>query len=525
MSENTRPTADHPGYMVAFDSDRIKDYVFATGRLKEIRGASMRVTKLTDEDAVSQLARGGEVIYADGAAGMVGFDDQALADEFCRELEKQYRLGTISGTLSAVCVEWAGSFSNTRKRAMAALRRVKEDRRERYQLVDSPFMRFCDSCRRYPVETTYDERFLCQSCVEKRRAFDESARRGGDRLLIDDPLGVGAAVVERMGGETWARATFPADLTQLGAVSRPANYLAFVYCDGNRMGDHIHRMPDAEAYTSFSKDVSDSLRKATVSALSDCFPQPQPVGDRRQIAPFEVLLIGGDDLIVVSAADRAVELILAVCRRFQAETRAHGHEVSMSGGVVFAHVSQPILSLEMRSQELLRQAKDRALKERAAAPDGKVEVGAIDFLVTSSPTLNPLHQIRREDYWRSHEKAWRTQRPYTLDELTALVGHVRRFKSGDGAEVFPRNKLNALYQALFKSKDQATFETMVVTWHLSRAQRQKLLDFAADLGFRDQLPWGHDETENTYSTALADLIELYDFVPAQRPEGGEHGAD
>jgi hypothetical protein len=513
--------------MVVFDSDRIKDYVFATGRLKEIRGASMQVSDLTSEDAVTKLARGGGVIYADGAAGMVSFDDRVLADRFCRELEQRYRRGTAGATLSTACVEWGEDFSTTRERAMAALRRAKEDRRERGQLVDSPFMRFCESCRRYPVETRYDERFLCRSCVEKRRTFDQSARRGGDRLLSDDPLGVGAAFVEQMGGKEWSQAAFPADLTELGTISRPANYLAFTYCDGNALGQHIHGMPDAEAYASFSKDVSDSLRRATVSALSDCFPQPQPGGDGRRIAPFEVLIIGGDDLVLVSAADRALELILTICRRFQAETRAKGHEVSMSGGVVFAHIGQPILSLEMRSRELLRQAKDRAVEERVAAlaADTEPEVGAIDFLVTSSPTLNPIQRIRHQEYWRSQDQSWRTQRPYTLDELTALVEHVRKFKSGNGAEVFPRNKLNELYQALFKPRDQATFETMLVTWHLSRAQRQKLLDFAADLGFRDQFPWGHDDTEHTYSTALADLIELYDFVPAQRAEGGDNGAD
>ncbi len=41
--------------LVRFDADKIKDYVFATGRLKEIRGASEQVRQLTDPDPIKAL--------------------------------------------------------------------------------------------------------------------------------------------------------------------------------------------------------------------------------------------------------------------------------------------------------------------------------------------------------------------------------------------------------------------------------------------------------------------------------------
>jgi hypothetical protein len=509
---------------VVFDSNRIKDYVFATGRLKEIRGASIRVTALTRESAIEDLVEDGTVIYADGAAGMVEFESEAAADEFRRRLERRYRLGTISGSLSSACVELADDFQEAVERAMAGLRRAKEDRRERQQLVDSPYMRFCESCRHYPVETRYDERYLCRSCTLKRRTFDESAEGARGRFLSDDPLGVGEEIVRRTDHRDWTRATFPRDLSELGTLSRPENYLAFIYCDGNQMGTHLREMADQDqdAYAAFSRQVSESIRKAAVSALSDYFPDPQPVAGGRLVAPFEVLVIGGDDLILVSVADRAVELALALCQRFQAETRERGNEMSMSAGVVLAHVGQPILSLELRSRELLRRAKDHAIKvsrtrQQVGAPP---DVGAIDFLVVTDPTLNPIQQVRHQQYWGDEERLWRTQRPYTLERLSMMVEHIRRFKGGLEGESFPRNKLNSLYQALFKSKSQATFETLVVTWRLSRSQREKLLSFAADFDFLSELPWGYDDAEHWHSTALADLVELYDFVGSEDPQGG-----
>ena len=41
--------SDQP-YLVLFDADRIKDFVFATGRLKEIRGGSQIVRDATDAE-------------------------------------------------------------------------------------------------------------------------------------------------------------------------------------------------------------------------------------------------------------------------------------------------------------------------------------------------------------------------------------------------------------------------------------------------------------------------------------------
>jgi len=527
MSQNTVPGNDDGGYLVVFDSDRIKDYVFATGRLKEIRGASMLVADLTGENAIENLAEGGHVIYADGAAGMVQFHDPSDAHDFQRRLERDYRLGTVSGTLSTAFVEVreGEKFSNWMSRAMAALRRAKGDRRESRQLMDNPYMRFCESCREYPVEIQYDERDLCRSCATKRKTFDEAAGQQSRQRVKDDWLG--SRIVDRMDDDAWNEATFPHDLSELGEVSRPENYLGFIYCDGNQMGAHLRQMPDKKAYAAFSKQVSLSTREAVISALCQHFPEPRRTRAGHMIAPFEILLIGGDDLILVTAADRALEVALTFCKEFQRETKLGGREVSMSGGVVLAHTAQPILSLELRSRELLRQAKDHVAEERRSISTGEElsELGAIDFLIITTPTLNPLAKIRHQQYWEPDERVWRTQRPYTLDRLALMIDHIRAFKAGGETGAFPRNKLNSIYQALFKSKNQAAFEASVIVLRLSQDQRKKLFQFADDFGFREQLPWGYDSAKDSYSTALADLIELYDFVPSARAQGGENGTD
>ena len=72
----------HIPQLVLFDADHIKEYVFTTGRLKELRGASEQVRRLTDFGArhkasifdefdlkVWQPGADEGVIYASGGAG------------------------------------------------------------------------------------------------------------------------------------------------------------------------------------------------------------------------------------------------------------------------------------------------------------------------------------------------------------------------------------------------------------------------------------------------------------------------
>ena len=40
---------EHEKYLVSFDTDRIKDYIYATNSLKEIRGASAILVEVEDE--------------------------------------------------------------------------------------------------------------------------------------------------------------------------------------------------------------------------------------------------------------------------------------------------------------------------------------------------------------------------------------------------------------------------------------------------------------------------------------------
>ncbi|MBM3302224.1 MAG: hypothetical protein FJY85_20015, partial [Deltaproteobacteria bacterium] len=131
--------------LVLFDCDRIKEYVFATGRLKEIRGASQLVKDLTEEAGLKErfpaLIGKARIIYADGGAGKIVFPSPEDAEAFRQCLEADYRRETVTGTVTTSCVSIGNGFSIAVRDGERELRRQKEARREWQQLAPGPYIR------------------------------------------------------------------------------------------------------------------------------------------------------------------------------------------------------------------------------------------------------------------------------------------------------------------------------------------------------------------------------------------------
>ena len=85
--------------LVALDTDHIKQYVFATGKLKEIRGASSLLDRLNrqvmDEEAW-KLTSEFRAIYTNGGSGLFLMDSQH-AETFGKNVQHAYSTLTAGG--------------------------------------------------------------------------------------------------------------------------------------------------------------------------------------------------------------------------------------------------------------------------------------------------------------------------------------------------------------------------------------------------------------------------------------------
>ena len=566
--------SDQP-YLVLFDADRIKDFVFATGRLKEIRGGSQIVRDATDADALIRALNldPGQVVFAEGGSGVLKIEGREAAEGLCRRLEWRYCDHTRGATLTAVTEPLDGDFGAVTARAARRLRLAKEDVRRRQQLNQSPFAQPCESCGMQPATEFYtlQPAKLCAACYVKRlRADLLRGDRTGEELLLEDTAW-GRQFLASLDVQTapdWAGAQLPLTLDKLAELSHPNNYLGFLYADGNGLGDALQDQKTEDDYRHFSRRVSVSMQAALWLALQRHFPKPE-LRHGIKLAPFELIALGGDDVILVTVADQAVPLAITLGRLFQhvnaglaplrleALTREAALEAALeigrqaldhlvaaptgedvftlSCGVVIAHPGQPIQNLELQARELLKNAK-RQFRRQAA----------LDFHVVSTPVLRAMDDIRRDEY-RLEEgdgrQSYLTRRPLTLDDAARLLCHVRQFNAGGEGEALPRNKLNALYQALFTGQDAASFEAFFLRSRLNAVQRAKLDAFFKDFGIltdrtakddRPLFPWGRNAQGDVF-TVFGDLIEIYEFThgtdvaecqpagPEQR-EGGDGAA-
>jgi hypothetical protein len=173
--------------LVAFDTDHIKEYVFGTDRLKEIRGASSLLDRL-NRDVMRKLAEksyDGVTIYVNGGSGLF-LIDSAKSVEFGTQVQREYRRLTAGGaSITYVVQSLPGGAPDTledlemimmypMRNTLALLRyRLREQKGHPHAHINEPsdpLMRLCDSCGIfYAVErVSIEAAYYCQSCLNKQ---------------------------------------------------------------------------------------------------------------------------------------------------------------------------------------------------------------------------------------------------------------------------------------------------------------------------------------------------------------------
>ena len=528
-------------YLVLFDADRIRDYVFATGRLREIRGASELVRQFTSAEKVKGLAEVGEwqgqgegLIFAGGGAGALVVESAERAEALCRTLEREYRRHTGAATLSAVAVPVRGDSpaaqAEAQRRADLALSARKQSRPLAQALPGGGPLRYCSSDRLTPASGWSPDPGVAGGITVSAATKRKRDASREYRVLLRNNR-VWTRFLDRLPKERrpyWQRAIHPAqDLNDIGAQARPQGYIAMVYVDGDGAGKALRqaiRQGGFDGYRAFSTALTDGAVEATAGALAAAYYATTP--DKR--LPFELITIGGDDVVLICTAERGLAIATDLCQRMAQEVNQRLEQAgialpepfSASAGVVIAHDSLPIVLLERRAYDLLRSAK--------RARDTKD--GRVDFHIVTTPGLERIDQIRKRDYHSPDGRTRFTARPYTLAQMQRLLGAARylrgmcdlkgtsrhRLTSEQQAKLteLPGSKVADLYAACHGSRAQATLNVLTVHSRLAERERWAILQALRELDSVSQYPFAAPsrENDNVAVTALPDLLEAMEFV-------------
>ncbi|NJN66274.1 MAG: hypothetical protein HC884_05965 [Chloroflexaceae bacterium] len=311
----------------------------------------------------------------------------------------------------------------------------------------------------------------------------------------------------------------------IGSRSKPPNHVAFIFADGDSVGSAIQAVVEKygfNGYSRFSQALSEAANQATAHTLAHVYQNhelrehiDQDTGKSYLATPFDIITIGGDDVLLISTADHALDIACGLSQEFQkrantllqSQGMALEKPLTLSVGVVIAHTGHPIVNLAQRAGELLKSAK----RGRTKSNQSNQVQGWIDFHIVSTPGLEPLTEIRGKDYARPGQLSL-TARPYALSKMQELLNQARSLR-----RELPGSKRSQLYHACFTAPDRvsATLAVLQAQVRMSHPQRTALFKALHSLGAGVCYPFVQSRT-NRYTTSLPDLMELAAFIEVKQ---------
>ena len=368
-------------------------------------------------------------------------------------------------------------------------------------------------------------------------------------------------------------------LTEIGAASN--GFVGYIYADGNNMGQYIRsHIHTPEEYQRFSQDIFQATEQSVYWALGTHLepfyytPDAKSSRDNKNpvwIHPFEIITIGGDDVLIIVPANKALEIAQSIgekfeeilaqtgryslqphetknpadCHRYKGDMAARSQSrLSISSGVLITAENTPIYYADKLVTQLLKSAKKKTKDLKKKGYFG----GTVDFLTLKAVTMisSNIESFRNEGltvrFKERQQELKLYAAPYTLHELKGLIETVRAVKESG----FPRSQLYQIRSLLERGK-----RTAILNYRYFRIRLQKESDRALlKKQFEDAwckpldennpgslAPWmtlqirddpdsdeltnksGSDKT--VYETLWRELVELYDFIEPSNQEENE----
>lgn len=386
-----------------------------------------------DRDDPAALYRRG-ILARDGGHFIAAFADRKAAEDFLRLAEAK-----LAALLPGVLFD---AVLGTDERPLAKPREI--------QLFDLPVLQVCTETGQEPATDTVPDdggkRYQARS-VTHRLEWGAKFHQGRETRDI----------ISLMRGSLYpaAKGVRARDLAQLTA----GDYLALIHADGNGIGLRYKACQQAwskgqekpaikekefdvarEAHgEAFFHSMRLAVRRAIVDALDKTFP------DSYAVCPYEVLMLGGDDLLLVCRADQALELARHYATELDKYSLADGKPLQVAIGVAIAQQSYPLHRLHELAEALAGSAK-RLYRSLGEAEKTSV----IDWQVVTQSWFAGVaparHQSERLAYRLdgSTETLVLSGRPYVTSGEEGLTGLLAAARHLDGGDKAARSPLRAL---------------------------------------------------------------------------------
>lgn len=276
-------------------------------------------------------------------------------------------------------------------------------------------------------------------------------------------------------------------------------YLSLIHADGNGVGSGLgNEKPDSERAAFFHRNRV-LLRRAVKKAIDAHCPDTGR-------APLIPLMLGGDDLLLVSRAEIGLPFIVTLCEELDAiQKDSNDFKLTLGVGVVIAKHTIPIHRLHEVAEQLASSAKRRF----RGLEDCERKRSVVDWAVYSTAWVDDPEEVRRRDWVRGSggDRRVLSQRPVDvlgrgLDSLQGLVSGAERLKHA------PRSQLRYLVDQLPHGRAL----TDLAFAELPQAAKGPL----TTAGVTE--PWRRAANDGPWLTPLLDLVEIAEISRLGRRE-------
>lgn len=528
-------------FLVQIDVPSIKSYVFGTDALNEVRGASARLDWLNRNEMEHVLREhldkaDLETIYANGGSAqfIVRRCDPDTVEAACRRMVRALREqtgGEVRAAYGIAPLPDDGSYRDAVSQAHFQLRCRRGFGGGNHSASTLPAIMECRSASHLPAAgadsgpegtTMLSEASLLKAQEGREARSGAVWSRWMEHLRESGPWPA---------KEEWADLRC-ANMTAIGEHSSRHHYVGVVYADGNAMGKIVQDLDGPETCRTFSTIVDESIREAcflgfdaVMGADVERVRYAVDHDSRPPSLPADILLLGGDDLLVALPADRALDFALRATTEFERLTRAKIDGVTEDGarrffqervgdrgftiscGVAIVRSTYPFyLALDL-AEQLLRNAK-----RNPNGPSGERDAARIDFHVVTGANSHALARVRSDTYHAATE-APRTLRPLTPAQLCKVRTAVQEMRSAN----FPRSKLHELLEAALSPQTHHAERRIREIFARARhgaesSQRRALWEAVQRLrpaGHEVRFPWF--QSGDRRSLCVADVVDAYDL--------------
>ena len=464
-------------WLAAVKVDGKQGWVFETSRLRDAVGASHLIAEIEGKARAAGRLLGGEEVVAASGLARFAFAERGAATAWVTAITRDFALRAPGMEVVGAVVELGGDLDDATRRALERLDR-NAARLGGAALLDRalPWSQPChysgwpslDVVNPVGPEHRQGRRVGAGVYARRRKdVFDGSRERVEGRLRA---AGLDEGLIRRI-NDAW-RELDPSEDGGVEPLSTSDTWRGVIHADANGLGRIYRRfgaLSDALGDRGFDakakrlRDLSAATDRVTWRALARAI---QAVfGGRRDTDPLPVypLLVGGDDVTVVTDGRYALGLAWRFLYAFEEETRkdpvfqqvlseAQRQKIDIPSDGLRAAAGVAIVKHHFpfgAAYTLADAACDRTKRRlRTAGRSGLDWHAALD---ASPPDLDTIRERLRVDGARL------TRRPYATDELPGLqrAAAALRARDKDGRFVVPRAQLHAVREGLFLGQAEA----------------------------------------------------------------------